>query len=104
MLKPLSVWIATSYGKVFKRWEYQTTYLPFEKPVCGLRSNSENRTWKKDWFKLWIGVHHGCILSPCSFNLHAEYIMQNARLGESRVRIKLAGRNINTPDMQMASL
>ena len=57
-----------------------------------------------DWFQIGKGAHQGCILSPCLFNLYAEYIMQNARLGESRVRIKLAGRNINTPDMQMASL
>ena len=57
-----------------------------------------------DWLEIGKGVCQGCILSPCLFNFYAEYIMQNARLGESRVRIKLAGRNINTPDMQMASL
>ena len=40
-------------------------------------------------------MHQGCILSPCLFNLHAEYIMQNARLCESQAGIKIAGRNIN---------
>ena len=95
MPKPLTVWITINCRKFWKRWEYQTTYLPFEKPVCGLRSNSENRTWKKDWFKLWIGVHQGCILSPCSFNLHAEYIMWNAGLDEANAGIKIARRNIN---------
>ena len=40
-------------------------------------------------------MHQGCILSPCLFNLHAEYIMQNARLCESQAGIKVAGRNIN---------
>ena len=48
-----------------------------------------------DWFKIGEGVRQGCILSPCLFNLHAEYIMQNARLGEAQVKIKTAGRNIN---------
>ena len=41
------------------------------------------------------GVRQGCILSPCSFNFYAEYIMQNARLDESQAGIKIAGRNIN---------
>ena len=41
------------------------------------------------------GVHQGCILSPCLFNLHAEYIMRNAGLDEAQAGIKIAGRNIN---------
>ena len=48
-----------------------------------------------DWFQIGKGVHQGCILSPCCFNLHAEYIMQNADLDESQGGIKIAGRNIN---------
>ena len=46
-------------------------------------------------FLIGKGVHQGCILSPCLFNLRAEYIMQNARLDESQAGIKVAGRNIN---------
>ena len=48
-----------------------------------------------DWFQIWKGVHQGCILSPCLFNLHAEYIVQNAGLEEVQAGIKIAGRNIN---------
>jgi len=48
-----------------------------------------------DWFKTGKGVHQGCILSPCLFNLYAEYIMRNARLDEAQPRIKTARRNIN---------
>ena len=48
-----------------------------------------------DWFQIRKGVRQGCILSPCLFNLYAEYIMQNARLDEAPAGIKIAGRNIN---------
>ena len=48
-----------------------------------------------DWFKIGKGVCQGCILSPCLFNLYAEYIMWNARLDKSQAGIKVPGRNIN---------
>ena len=48
-----------------------------------------------DWFQIGKGVRQGCILSPCSFNLYAEYIMRNAGLEEAQAGIKIAGRNIN---------
>ena len=48
-----------------------------------------------DWFQIGKGVCQGCILSPCLFNLYAEYIMQNAGLDEAQAGIKTAGRNIN---------
>ena len=48
-----------------------------------------------DWFQIGKGVCQGCILSPCLFNLHAEYIMRNARLDETQAGIKIAGRNIS---------
>ena len=50
---------------------------------------------KTDWFQIGIGVRQGSILSPCLFNLHAEYIMRNAGLDETQAGIKIAGRNIN---------
>ena len=48
-----------------------------------------------DWFQIGKGVRQGCILSPCSFNFYAEYIMRNARLDEAQAGIKIAGRNIS---------
>ena len=48
-----------------------------------------------DWFKIRKGVLQGCILSPCVFNIHAEYIIWNSGLDESQAGIKTAGRNIN---------
>ena len=48
-----------------------------------------------DWFKIGKGVHQSCVLSPCLFNLYAEYIMRNAWLEEAQAEIKIAGRNIN---------
>ena len=48
-----------------------------------------------DWFQIGKGVRQGCILSPCLFNLYAEYIMRNAGLEETQAGIKIAGRNIN---------
>ena len=48
-----------------------------------------------DWFQIGKGIRQGCILSPCLFNLYAEYIMRNAGLQEAQAGIKFAGRNIN---------
>ena len=68
--------------------------LPLEKSVC--RSGS-NRTGHgtTDWFQIGKGVSQGCILSPCLFNLYAEYIMRHAGLDEAQAGIKIARRNIN---------
>ena len=56
---------------------------------------------KTDWFKIGKRVPQGCILSPYLFNLHAEYIMRNARPDESQARIKSARRILTTSDMPM---
>ena len=50
---------------------------------------------KTDWFQIGKGVYQGCILSPCLFNLYAEYIMRNTGLEEAQAGIKIVGRNIN---------
>ena len=70
--------------------------LPLEKPVC----RCQEATFKTghgttDWFQIGKGVHQSCIVSPCLFNLYAEYIMRNAGLEETQAGIKIAGRNIN---------
>ena len=54
-----------------------------------------------DWFQIGKGVHQGCILSPCLFNLYAEYIMRNAGLDEAQAGIRLPGEISITLDMQM---
>ena len=51
---------------------------------------------QQDWFQIGKGVHQGCILSPCLFNVYAEYIMRNAGLDEAQAGIRIAGRNINS--------
>ena len=48
-----------------------------------------------DWFQIGKGVHQGCVLSSCLFNLYAEYVMRNVGLDEAQSGIKIAGRNIN---------
>ena len=55
----------------------------------------------KDWFQIRKGVHQGCLLSPCLFNLYAEYIMRNAGLEETQTGIKIAGEISITSYMQM---
>ena len=67
--------------------------LPLEKPICKATVRTGHGT--TDWFQIGKGVLQGCILSPCLFNLYAEYIMRNAGLEEAQAVIKIAGRNIN---------
>ena len=62
---------------------------------AGQEATVRTRHGTTDWFQIGKGVRQRCILSPCLFNLYAEYIMRNARLAESQARIKFAGRNIN---------
>ena len=68
---------------------------------AGREATVRSRHGTIDWFQLGKGVCQGCILSPCLFNLYAEYIMKNAGLEETQAGIKIAGRNIKTSDMQM---
>ena len=94
-LKPLTVWITTNW-KIL-----QEMGIP-NHLTCLLRNlyASQEATARSghgttDWFQTGKGVHQGCILSPCLFNLYGEYIMRNARLDEVQDGIKITGRNIN---------
>ena len=62
---------------------------------AGQEATVRTRHGTIDWFQIGKGVHQGCILSPCLFTLHAEYIIWNARLDEAQAGIKISGRNIN---------
>ena len=70
------------------------TYL-LRNLYAGQEATVKTRCETTDEFKIGKGVHQGCILSPCLFNLYADYIMRNAGLDETQAGIKIAGRNIN---------
>ena len=96
MSKPLTVWITTNCGKFLKRTgipDHLTCLLRnlYADPEATVRTGHGTT----DWFQIGKGVQQGCILSPCLFNLYAEYIMRNAWLDEAQAGIKIAGRNIN---------
>ena len=95
MPRPLTVWITTNW-KILKK-----KGIP-DHLTCLLRNLYADQEaivrigqGTIDWFQIGKGVHQGCILSPCLFNLYAEYIMRNAGLDEAEAGIKIARRNIN---------
>ena len=69
--------------------------LLLRNPYAGQEETVRTGHGTKGWFQIGKGVCQGCILSPCLFNLYAEYIMRNAGLEEAQAGIKIAGRNIN---------
>ena len=89
MLKLLTVWITVNCGIP----DQLTCFL--RNLYAGQETTVRTRHGTMDRFKIGKGIYQGCILSLCLFNLHAEYIMQNARLDELQARIKAARRNIN---------
>ena len=96
MPNPLTVWTTINCGKFWKRWEYQTTWpTSWETYMLVRKQQLEHGHGPTDWFQIVKGVHQDCILSPCLFNLYAEYIMRNAGLEEAQAGIKIARRNIN---------
>ena len=94
-LKPLTVWITTNW-KILKEMgipDHLTCLL--RNLYAGQEATFRTGHGTTDWFKIGKGVRQGCILSPCLFNLYAEYIMRNAGLEEAQAGIKTARRNIN---------
>ena len=96
MPKPLTVWITINCGKFWKRWEYPDHLTCLLRNLfAGQEATVRIGHGTTDWFQIGKGVCQGCILSPCLFNLYAEYIMRNTGLEETQAGIKTAGRNIN---------
>ena len=101
MPKPLTMWITTNCGKFLKKREYQTTWPASWDLYAGQEATVRTGHGTTDWFQIRKGVHQGCILSPCLFNIFAEYIMRNAGLDKHKLESRLLGEIPTTSDMQM---
>ena len=95
MPKPLTVWITTNW-KILQEMgiPHQLTCL-LRNLYAGQKATVRTGHRTTDWFQIGKGARQGCILSPCLFNLYAEYIMRNPGLDEAQAEIKISGRNIN---------
>ena len=94
--KPFTVWITKKLWKILKEMgmpEHLTCLL--RNLYAGQEGTVRTGHGTTDWFQIGKGVRQGCILSPCIFNLNAEYIMRNVGLEEAQAGIKIAGRNSN---------
>ena len=96
MPKPLTVWITTNCRKILQEMGIQDHLTCLMRNLyAGQEATVRTGHGTIDWFQIGKAMCQGCILSPCLFNLYAEYIMRHARLDEAQARIKIAGRNIN---------
>ena len=94
MAKPFTVYITTIWN-ILKEMGIPTPLTCLLRNLyAGQEATARTGCGTTDWFQIVKGVHQGCILSPCLFNLYAD-IMRNARLDEAQAGIKKAGRNIN---------
>ena len=96
MPKPLTLWFTTNW-KILKEMgipDHLTCLL--RNLYAGQGATVRTGLERADWFQVGKGVCQGCGLSPCLFNLYADYIMRNARLDEAQAGIKIAVCNINT--------
>ena len=93
--KPLTVWITINW-KILKEMGIPDHLICLLRNLyAGQEETVGTGHGTIDWFQIRKAVRQGCILSPCLFNLYAEYIMRNAGLDETQAGIKIAGRNIN---------
>ena len=93
MPKPLTVWITVENSEEMGITDHLTCLL--RNLYAGQEATIRTGHGTTGWFQIGKRVHQGCILSPCLFNLYAEYIMRNAGLEETQAGIKIARRNIN---------
>ena len=94
MLKTFTAWITTNCGKLWKRWEYQTT-LPASWETCMQVKKQPSETDMEQWTGSKLGKEYVKAVYCHPASLYAEYIMWNARLDEAQAGIKIDGRNIN---------
>ena len=95
MPKPLTVWITRNW-KILKELGIQDHLTCFLRNLyAGQEATIRTEHGTTDWFRIGKGVRQGCILSPCLFNVYAEYIIRKAGLEEAQAGIQIAGRNIN---------
>ena len=95
MPKPLTVWITTNW-KILKEMGIPDCLTCLLRNLyAGQEATVRTGRSTTDRFQIWKGVHQGCILSHCLFNLYVEYIVRNASLDEAQAGIKTARRNIN---------
>ena len=95
MPNPLIVWITINW-KILKEMGIPDHLTCLSRNLyAGQEATVRTGHGKTDWFQIGKGVCQSCILSPCLFNLYAEYIMRSAGLEEAQAGIKIAGRNIN---------
>ena len=91
----MTVWITTNSGDSSRDGNTRPPTFLLRNLYAGQETTVRTGHGTTDWFQIGKGVHRGCMLSPCLFNLYAEYIMRNAGLGEAQAGIKIAGRNSN---------
>ena len=104
-LKTLTVWITTNCEKFLKDGNTRPPYFSLLRNL-NAGQDAEVRTGQgtTDWLKIGKGVYQGCILSPCLFNLYAEYIMRNAVSMKHKLESSFPSRISTTSDMQMILL
>ena len=101
MPEPLTVWITINW-KVLKDMGIPNHLTFLLRNLCvGQEATVRTGPGTADWFQIGKGVCQGCILSPCLFNLYAEYIMRNAGLDEAQLESRLPGEISITSDMQV---
>ena len=96
------MWITTNGGKLLKEMGIPDHLICLPRNLyAGQEATVRTGHGTTDWFQIEKGVRQGCILSPCLFNLYAEYIMSNARVDEAQLKSRLLGEISITSDRQM---